>query len=61
MTEASSKGVMRLKPTMFLFVGLVCIWMGGCQTQEQKVERLIKQLQDADSDVRHSGQRHWVM
>ena len=42
MTEASSKGVMRLKPTMFLFVGLVCIWMGGCQTQEQKeIKRLI--------------------
>ena len=29
---------------IFLFVGLGCIWMGGCQTQEQKVERLIKQL-----------------
>ena len=26
--------------------------MGGCETQEQRVERLIKQLQDADSDVR---------
>ena len=41
MTEASSKGVMRLKPTMFLFVRLVCIWMSGCQAQEQKVEKLI--------------------
>ena len=28
-----------------LFVGFG-IWIGGCQTQEQKVERLIKQLQD---------------
>jgi len=46
MTEASSKGVMRLKPTMFLFVRLVCIWMSGCQTQEQKVEKLITALQD---------------
>ena len=46
MTEASSKGVMRLKPTMFLFVRLVCIWMSGCQAQEQKVEKLITALQD---------------
>ncbi len=46
MTEASSKGVMRLKPIMFLFVRLVCIWMSGCQAQEQKVEKLITALQD---------------
>ena len=46
MTEASSKGVMRLKPIMFLFVGLVCISMSGCQAQEQKVEKLITALQD---------------
>ena len=42
MTETSSKGVLRLITAMFLFVGLVCIWMGGCQTQEQKeIKRLI--------------------
>ena len=29
--------------------------MGGCQTQEQKIERLIKQLQDQDSQVRGSA------
>ena len=44
MTEVSSKGVMRLKPIMFLFVR--CIWMSGCQAQEQKVEKLITALQD---------------
>ena len=27
-----------------LFVCLVCIWTGGCETQEQKVEKLIKRL-----------------
>ena len=59
MTETSSKGVLRSTTIMFLFVGLVGIWMGGCQTQEQKVEtqeqkieRLIKQLQDQNKDVR---------
>ena len=31
---------------MFLFVGLVGMWMGGCETQKQKVDRLIRQLQD---------------
>ena len=46
MTETSFKGVLRSITVMFLFVGLVGIWMGGCETQEQKVERLIKALQD---------------
>jgi len=45
------KGVLRLTTVMFLFVGLVCIWMGGCETKEQKVERLIGELQDQDADV----------
>jgi len=30
------KGVLRSATAMFLFVGLFGIWMGGCQTQEQK-------------------------
>ena len=39
---------------MFLFVGLVGVWISGCEnlTQEQKVERLIKQLQDQYVNVR---------
>ena len=44
MTETSFEGVLRLTTVMFLFVGLFGIWMGGCQIQEQKVERLIKEL-----------------
>jgi len=46
------KGILRLTTTMVLFVGLFGIWMGGCETQEQKVEKLIKQLQDQDPKVR---------
>ena len=48
------KGVLRLTTAMFLFVGLFGIWMGGCENriQEQKVERLIRQLQDRDPNVR---------
>jgi len=34
MTETSSKGVLRLTTTMFLFVGLVGIWIGGCEEEE---------------------------
>tara|TARA_B100000749_G_C18360033_1_gene437097 strand:+ start:866 stop:997 length:132 start_codon:yes stop_codon:yes gene_type:complete len=37
---------------MFLFVGLVGMWMGGCETQKQKVEKLIRQLQDQNAAVR---------
>ncbi len=37
---------------MFLFVGLIGVWMSGCQIQEQKVEKLIKQLQEQDVSVR---------
>ena len=64
MTETSSKSVLRSTTIMFLFVGLVGIWMGGCQTQEQKVEtqeqkieRLIKQLQDQNEGVRVNAAR----
>ena len=48
------KSVLRSTTVMFLFVWLVGIWMGGCEklTQEQKVEKLIKQLQDQNVDVR---------
>ena len=48
------KGVLRLTTAMFLFVGLFGIWMGGCENriQEQQVERLIRQLQDRDPNVR---------
>ena len=48
MTETSSKGVLRSATVMFLFVGLLGIWTGGCEklTQEQKVEKLITALQD---------------
>jgi HEAT repeat protein len=42
---------------MFLFVGLFGIWMGGCETQEQKVERLIKQLGHKKVKVRVSAAR----
>ena len=54
MTETSSKGVLRSTTVMFLFVGLFGMWMGGCETQEQKVERLIGELQDQDHNVRVS-------
>ena len=38
MTETSSKVVLRSTTVMFLFVELVGMWMGGCETQKQKVE-----------------------
>ena len=49
------KSVLRSTTVMFLFVGLLGIWMGGCQTQELKVERLIKALQDQEWEVRASA------
>ena len=58
MTETSSKGVLRSATVMFLFVGLVGMWMGGCEklTQEQKeIKRLIKQSEHKNSDVRISA------
>ena len=45
MTETSSISVLRSTTVMFLFVGLVGIWTGGCEeTQEQEVEGLIREL-----------------
>ena len=52
MTETSSKVVLRSTTVMFLFVGLVGMWMGGCETQKQKVEKLITTLQDQNAAVR---------
>ena len=52
MTETSSKGVLRLTTAMFLFVGFFGLLGYAEETQEQQVEKLIKQLQDQDSDVR---------
>ena len=40
MTETSSKGVLRLTTVMFLFVGLVGIWMGGCENQTPEQEEI---------------------
>ena len=47
--------VKRSATVMFLFVGLVGICFCGCENQEQKVERLIKELQDEDLSVRSSA------
>ena len=55
MTETSSKSVLRLTTVMFLFVGLVGIWMGGCQTPEQKIEKLISKLQHKNPKVRQTA------
>ena len=55
MTEISSKGILRLTTAMFLFVGFFGLLGYAEETQEQQVERLIKQLQDADSDVRSNA------
>ena len=54
MTETSSKGVLRLTIAMFLSVGLLGMWIGGCgnQTPEQKIERPIEELRDEDWIVR---------
>ena len=46
------KDVLRPTIVMYVFVGLVGMWMGGCGTPEQKVARLIKQWQYQDSEVR---------
>ena len=55
MTETSSKGVLRLTTTMVLLVGFFGLLGYAEETREQQVERLIKQLQDADSDVRSNA------
>ena len=49
--------VKKSETVMFLFVGLFGIWMGGCETQEQKIERLIKQLGHKKVKVRVSAAR----
>ena len=46
------KGVLRSATAMFLFVGFFGLLVYADETQEQKVERLIKELQDEDSGVR---------
>ena len=46
------KGVLRLTTTMFLFVGFFGLPGYAEETQEQQVERLIRELQDSDSDIR---------
>ena len=57
MTETSSISVLRSTTAMSLFVGLFGIWMGGCERyQGLKIKRLIRELQDEDSNVRS---RHW--
>ena len=57
MTETSSISVLRSTTAMFLFVGLFGVWMGGCEIyQGLKIKRLIRELQDEDSNVRS---RHW--
>jgi hypothetical protein len=40
-----------------LFIGLVGIWIGGCETQEQKVERLITDLGHKETNVRNNAAR----
>ena len=46
------KGVLRLTTAMFLFVGFFGLLGYAEETQEQQVERLIRELQDSDSDIR---------
>ena len=38
-----------------LLVCLLCLQVYADETREQQIEKLIKQLQDADSDVRSNG------
>ena len=40
-----------------LFLGLVGIWIGGCETQEQKVERLITELGHKETKDRNNAAR----
>ena len=46
------KGVFRLIVVIVLFAGLLGMWTSGCQTPEQKVEKLIKKLQHKNPKVR---------
>ena len=47
------KDVLRPTIVMYVFVGLVCMWIGGCESQEQKVENLIKKLGYKKGGVLH--------
>ncbi len=47
--------VKRLVVVLVSFVGLVGIWIGGCQTPEQKVEKLISKLQHKNPKVRQTA------
>ena len=49
------KGVLRLTTVMFLFIGFFGLLAYAEETQEQQVERLIRELQDEDSSVRAAG------
>ena len=40
----------------FTFVGCLGIWVGGCQTPEQKVEKLISKLQNKNPKNRQSAE-----
>jgi len=46
------KDVLRPTIVMYVFVGLVGMWIGGCESQEQKVENLIKKLGYKKAGVR---------
>ena len=46
------KDVFRLTGVIVLFAGLFGMWTSGCQTPEQKVEKLIKKLQHKNPKVR---------
>ena len=46
------KDVLRPTIVMYVFVGLVCMWISGCESQEQKVENLIKKLGYKKAGVR---------
>ena len=52
------KGVLRSATAMFLFVGFFGLLVYADETREQKVERLIKELQDEDSGVRVNAAWH---
>ena len=47
--------VQRLVVVLVSFVGLVGIWIGGCQTPEQKIEKLISKLQHKNPKVRQTA------
>ena len=44
--------ILKLTTTMFLLISSATIWISGCQTQEQKVQELVKKLQHDNPAVR---------